>query len=192
MKTDPPRPSSKTETNLHLFNQLEQGKYEALIRLHQRFYSPLCRFGALFEHNSLIVEEKVADVFIELWSRRDMLSEVEHPKAYLYVMVRNKLLRTAKSETLLTRIQDNLNYSNAEQHSHEEELIQQEEKRIDQERISNVLKNVPERSRRVFEMSRIEGFKYKEIAEILGISYRTVEQHVAITMKTIKNSLTDK
>jgi len=143
----------------------------------------------MFEQNSLIVEEKVADVFIELWSRRHTLAEVEFPKAYLYIMARNKLLRTNKSERLLTRIQDNFNYSNFKQPSYEEELIIKEEAQINRERISRVLKNVPERSRRVFEMSRIEGFKYKEIAEILSISSRTVEQHVAITMKTIKQNL---
>ena len=189
MKTSE-RPSTQKEPNdLHLFSQIQEGKHEALICIHQKFYRPLCRFGAMFEQNSLIVEEKVADVFIELWSRRHTLAEVEFPKAYLYIMARNKLLRTNKSERLLTRIQDNFNYSNVKQPSYEEELILKEEAQINRERISSVLKNVPERSRRVFEMSRIEGFKYKEIAEILSISSRTVEQHVTITMKTIKQNL---
>ena len=189
MKTSE-RPSTQKEPkDLHLFSQIQEGKHEALIRVHQKFYHPLCRFGAMFERNSLIVEEKVADVFIELWSKRHSLSEVRYPKAYLYIMARNKLLRTNKSESLLTRIQDNINYSNVKQPSYEEELILKEEAQINRERISSVLKNVPERSRKVFEMSRIEGFKYKEIAEILSISSRTVEQHVAITMKTIKQNL---
>ncbi|MDC6386592.1 sigma-70 family RNA polymerase sigma factor [Flagellimonas taeanensis] len=193
MKTSSLSPSSSRKENqdLRLFAQLEEGKYEALMLLHQKFYRPLCRFGAMFEQNTLIIEEKVADVFIELWTRRDALSEVKYPKAYLYIMARNKLLRTAKGESLLTQIHDHLNYSNAEQPSHEEELIHQEEKQINQKRIEDILQKVPERSRRVFEMSRIEGFKYREIAEILGISYRTVEQHVAITIRTIKNNLTD-
>lgn len=193
MKTSSLSPSSPRKDNQdrQLFAQLEKGKYEALILLHQKFYRPLCRFGAMFEQNTLIIEEKIADVFIELWNRRDTLSGVEHPKAYMYMMARNKLLRTAKGEKRLTPIHDNLDYSNAEQPSREEELIDQEEKQINQRRIANVLQKVPERSRRVFEMSRVEGFKYSEIAEILGISYRTVEQHVAITMKTIKNHLTD-
>jgi RNA polymerase sigma-70 factor (ECF subfamily) len=183
-------PSPKKESNdLYLFSQIQEGKYGGLIKIHQKFYRPLCRFGAMFEQNSLIVEEKVADVFIELWSRRNTLSEVQFPKAYLYMMARNKLLRRAKSESVLTAIQENYNYQNIKQPSYEEELIYKEEAQINQERISSVLKNVPERSRRVFEMSRIEGFKYKEIAEILGISSRTVEQHVAITMKTIKQNL---
>ena len=189
MKTSERHSTQKEPNDLHLFSQIQEGKHEALICIHQKFYRPLCRFGAMFEQNSLIVEEKVADVFIELWSRRHTLAEVEFPKAYLYIMARNKLLRTNKSERLLTRIQDNFNYSNVKQPSYEEELILKEEAQINRERISSVLKNVPERSRRVFEMSRIEGFKYKEIAEILSISSRTVEQHVTITMKTIKQNL---
>lgn len=191
MKTSPQRrsPKKKESRDHELFEQLAKGDYEALLQLHQKFYRPLCRFGARFETNHPIVEEKVADIFIELWSRRDLLSRVEHPIAYLYVMARNRLLRTQKQEVPLSRIQDNIRYSQGEESSREDEMIRQEEIQLLRKRISKVLMKVPKRSRRVFEMSRIEGFKYKEIAEILGISYRTVEQHVAITMKTIKNNL---
>lgn len=174
-----------------LFQQLAKGKYDALMVLHQKFYRPLCRFGSMFEENNLIVEEKVADVFIDLWSKRHQLENIEQPKAYMYIMARNKLLRTAKSERLMDRFHDYPRVSNLQQPSYEDELIDQEQNRINQKKIAMVLAKVPQRSRRVFEMSRIEGFKYKEIAELLGISYRTVEQHVANAMKTIKENITN-
>lgn len=178
-------------TEYQLFQQLAKGKYDALMVLHQKFYRPLCRFGSMFEENNLIVEEKVADVFIDLWSKRHQLENIEQPKAYMYIMARNKLLRTAKSERSLDRFHDYPRVSNLQQPSYEDELIDQEQNRINQKKIAMVLAKVPQRSRRVFEMSRIEGFKYKEIAELLGISYRTVEQHVANAMKTIKENITN-
>lgn len=192
MKTSPEKSNSVANSkDRQLFQQLANGKYNALMVLHQKFYGPLCRFGSMFEENNLIVEEKVADVFIDLWSKRHQLENIEQPKAYMYIMARNKLLRTAKSERSLDRFHDYSRESTLQQPSYEDELIDQEQNRINQKKIAMVLAKVPQRSRRVFEMSRIEGFKYKEIAELLGISYRTVEQHVANAMKTIKENITN-
>ena len=49
------------------------------------------------------------------------------------------------------------------------------------------MNQVPEKSRQVFEMSRLDGLKYREISEILGISIKTVENHMAHALKVIRN-----
>jgi RNA polymerase sigma-70 factor (ECF subfamily) len=40
------------------------------------------------------------------------------------------------------------------------------------------LRELPERTRTIFILFRLEGMKQREIADLLGISVRTVEQHV--------------
>jgi RNA polymerase sigma-70 factor (ECF subfamily) len=57
------------------------------------------------------------------------------------------------------------------------------------ESIQKVLSILPERSRKIFEMSRFEGLKYQEIAEKLSISVKTVEANMTKTLKTFRKHL---
>ena len=50
---------------------------------------------------------------------------------------------------------------------------------------TNLLKVVPEISRKVFILHRYNEFKYKDIAEILNISIKTVEKHMSKVLKLL-------
>jgi len=56
-------------------------------------------------------------------------------------------------------------------------------------RIEEALSQLPEKCRQVFEMSRYNGMKYKEIAEELDISPKTVEAHMSKAIKTLREGL---
>lgn len=45
--------------------------------------------------------------------------------------------------------------------------------------VTEALDSLPERTRRIFLMHRLDGFKYREIAEIEEISVSAVEKHIA-------------
>lgn len=38
-----------------------------------------------YESNSCLVEERVADIFIQLWTNRNILDKIKNPKSYIYV-----------------------------------------------------------------------------------------------------------
>jgi RNA polymerase sigma-70 factor (ECF subfamily) len=57
--------------------------------------------------------------------------------------------------------------------------------------ISNALDKLPDRCREIFIMSRIEGKKYREIAEELKLSIHTVENQMAIALKKLRIELKD-
>ena len=51
------------------------------------------------------------------------------------------------------------------------------------------LQKLPERTRQIFNMSRFQGLKYKEIAEKLSISVKTVEANMGKALKALRASL---
>jgi RNA polymerase sigma-70 factor (ECF subfamily) len=59
------------------------------------------------------------------------------------------------------------------------------------EKIDLAIKNLPEHCRVVFEMSRFEDLKNREIEEKLGISQKTVEAHLTKALKILRNDLKD-
>ncbi len=51
------------------------------------------------------------------------------------------------------------------------------------------LESMPEKQRVVFLMSRIDGLKYKEIAEHLGLSIKAIEKRMGLALQHIKENL---
>ncbi|WP_179334108.1 RNA polymerase sigma factor [Winogradskyella costae] len=189
MKIKSIRHSVITSEDLFLFEQIQEGNTKALDVFFKKYYDKLCRFGVLFESNIHIIEEKVDDVFIQLWSNRDQLNKIKNPKSYIYAILKNDLLRIKNNyQTSPLQNDDQLN-SNSLYPSIEDEIIANEQKEIDKNVIKNVLESIPKRTRQIFEMSRIDGFKYKEISELLGISPKTVENHIGLALRHISSNI---
>jgi RNA polymerase sigma factor (sigma-70 family) len=173
----------------YLFQQIRNGQYEAMELFFNRYYTPLCRFGLSYEPNSCLVEEKVADIFIQLWNNRNILDKIKNPKSYIYVVVKNSLKTARKSEQFHQQIDEKKTNSTMFSPSREQEIIEQEQKEINTNLIRGILDIIPKKSRQAFELSRIDGLKYKEISVILNVTPKTVENHIAIALKYISRAL---
>ncbi|WP_010136616.1 sigma-70 family RNA polymerase sigma factor [Ochrovirga pacifica] len=177
------------EEDITLFSNIKKGNNKAIEKLYNKYYHSLCRFGALYESNNHIVEENVNDVFMYLWDNKQKLNEIKKPKSYLYVILKNKLKKTSKDYQVKSLDQYEQFDSCTSELNVEEHIIANEQSRINKVIISNILKKIPSRTRQVFEMSRLDGFKYKEISELLDITPKTVENHIGIALKYISKEL---
>ncbi|MGO4903915.1 RNA polymerase sigma factor [Flavobacterium sp. W20_MBD1_R3] len=173
----------------YLFQQIRNGQYEAMELFFNRYYTPLCRFGMSYESNSCLVEEKVADIFIQLWTNRNILDKIKNPKSYIYVIVKNSLKTARKSEQFYQQIDETKPINSMFSPSREQEIIENEQKEMKTSLIREILDIIPKKSRQAFELSRIDGLKYKEIAEILNVTPKTVENHIAIALKYISRAM---
>ena len=192
MKTNNPTEISsknKKEEDRELFQRIAEGHYTALEELFSKYYDALCRFGLSYEQNIAIVEEKISDVFILIWNKRSELKNIEKPKSYIYVIAKNSLKKKRKFHHLHQSIDEGTGQIIPFSPSIEENLIDQEEREITSHLIRSILNSIPEKSRRIFELSRIDGFKYNEISELVNLSPRTVENHIALAMKYISKGI---
>ncbi|EIJ40656.1 MULTISPECIES: RNA polymerase sigma factor [Flavobacteriaceae] len=171
------------------FCKISKGEYASLEVIFDKYYDDLCRFGLSYESNIAIVEEKISDVFILLWNKRKQLKKIEKPKSYIYVIAKHSLLKKTKISQLHYSLDGSYSQDVPFSPSIEDEMIDQEQEEINTQLIQSILGRIPQKSRRVFELSRIDGFKYKDISEILDLSPRTVENHIALAMKHIRLEL---
>jgi RNA polymerase sigma factor (sigma-70 family) len=181
--------SGNSVSDDYLFQQIRNNQQEAMELLFNRYYDRLCRFGLGYESNYCLVEEKVADVFIELWNNRNILDRIKNPKSYIYVIVKNSLKKTQKLEQFHQSIEEIKIITTMSTPSIEAEIIDNEQKEMNMNMIREILNIIPKKSRQAFELSRIDGLKYKEISEILGIAPKTVENHIALALKYISKAL---
>lgn len=122
-------------------------------------------------------EEQANDVaqetFIKLWENCVNVPE-EKAKSYIYTVANNATLnQIAHQKVVLNYAKSNLNSD--ETNLSPEFLIEEEEFKI---KLEKAISKLTEGQRTAFLLNRIEGKKYKEIAEILNISLKAVEKRI--------------
>lgn len=122
-------------------------------------------------------EEQANDIaqetFIKLWENCNDIPQ-EKAKAYIYKVANNATLnQIAHQKVVLNYAKSNVN--NDKNYFNPEFLIEEQEFKVKLERAIN---NLTEGQRTAFLLNRIEGKKYKEIAEILQISVKAVEKRI--------------
>lgn len=165
---------------------LDRSMFEQIFKSHFEY---LCNFALQYVEDLDAAQEICQKVFINLWERRSAIDANQSIKSYLFTAVRNKCLNHIRdNKKYRSRILDldcgdiELEFNDTPLFSDTDEL-----KNI----IENALSELPEKCRMVFEMSRFQQMKYREIAEELDISQKTVEAHMSKAIKFLRNELKD-
>ncbi|WP_051539083.1 RNA polymerase sigma-70 factor [Prolixibacter bellariivorans] len=131
-------------------------------------------------------EDIVQEVFFKLWTDKGRIAIETSVKAYLYQMVRNTSLNYLKHKNVIKQYEiANKDESNYIGESLDELLIGKELNA----KIQAAIEKLPTERRKVFLLSRMDGLKYKEIAEKLNISIKTVENQMGKALSTLRTEL---
>lgn len=128
-------------------------------------------------------EDVAQDAFVKLWETREKIDK-SSLKAYVFTIANNLMINKLKREQLKFKF---LNYSEQRNDNVTPEyLIEMQE--FDQ-KLQAVLAKIPEGAREVFLMNRIDGLKYREIAEMLGLSMKAVEKRMSRALSILRDEL---
>lgn len=148
--------------------------HDAFKNLYYKYFQMLIRFAWYRLHSVDIARELVQEVFFRVWMKRENLNADKSIKAYLYKSLNNLIINRSK-----LRSYQNLPFE--EQKNLSSNFNQ--DLNID---IQTAIKELPEKLKTVFILSRIEGYKYNEIAEICGISIKAVEKRMSKTFNILR------
>jgi RNA polymerase sigma-70 factor (ECF subfamily) len=166
-------------------NHQDDQWFEELFR---HYSKPLFYYAAKFVEDEA-ARDIVQDVFTKLWSHQTIIIK-QSLNALLFKMVRNGCLQHLEKQkvrirylemTKITLQEDELRYYMEESSS----LMEQE---LDN-RLNEVINNLPGRCKQIFRLSRFENKRNKEIAEELQISLKAVEKQLSKAMATIRSEM---
>ena len=158
---------------LFILTKIKEGDIKAFEEIFRRYYSPLCWYAAGITGEMEAAEEIVEELFYVFWKDREHLQIFQSVKSYLYKAVRNAALQFCEHKEVKERYREYVLAGNAtEQDSDPHRQLEYEEL---QGLIRHTLDKLPVRRLRIFEMHRMEGKKYAEIASSLSLSVKTVE-----------------
>ena len=159
-------------------------------KLFKNNYSKVKYFAYVLLKSEPDAEDVAQEVFARLWERQNIWLDNEREfDSYLLIMTRNIALNIYKHEQvrqeymeyhMVKSVSSQIDYDFFERFHYREMLGI----------IYSALAAIPDRRRRVFELSRFHGKSHKEIAVIMGISVHTVERQIYLTLTELRKTIT--
>lgn len=171
-----------------LLELLRVGNDKAYKELYHRYWDILLdsafkRLGSIEQ-----AEEIVQDIFVNLYVRRGDLHITTSVEAYLKNALKFKIFDVFRRQVTREKYVDHALKNLRHDTITPEEALQIKELK---EKIDNVTKEIPEKCREVFLLSRVENLPHKKIAELLGISVSTVEKHISKATRILRTHFTE-
>ena len=156
-------------------------------QLFKKHFNSLHAYAFTILKDEDLAEEIVQGMFLKFWEKREKL-HIQSIKAYLYKCVYNDSLNYIKHEKTKYKYQEYTKYTmNTE---NEPASLKVELSEL-QYHISQALAHLPQQCRTIFQLSRFEELKYREIADHLGLSIKTVESQMGKALKILRYKLAD-
>ena len=166
---------------------LIQGDRKAYKRLFEKYYQLLLSYIISYTHNRSQAEDLVQQAFVDLWEDRRKLNPNKSPKNYLYAIARNRYLDSVNNQKRQSKLLESVWERALRERIEENTEIQ--EKRI--EKLKIVIESLPPKCKRIFELNKMDGLRYQDIAELLDISIKTIEAQMGIAFKKIRNAFNE-
>ena len=172
-----------TVTDKQLIDGIKNNDYISYNQLFLRYFPRLCQYVYSLIQNKEDAEDIVQELFLLLWKNRKIIEIHENVRYYLFRMAKNLTLNYIKKQKMQTIPLDEGSVKNYFQ---EEELLETDEFRIS---LFDCIDQLPDRSKEVFLLHRINGLKQKEIAEKLSISIQTIKNQIYNSVTRLKKCL---
>lgn len=167
-----------------LHSQIASGNQAAFRELFEKHRSKLYNYLYTVVKSKEIAEEIVIDVFLKLWTGRELITEIRNMDAFLHKVAYNKALDffriTARNAALQKLVRREMEAAREKQS--DSKLQEWEYKDI----INRALERLSPQRRVIFTLSRIDGLSYDEIAEKLQLSRNTVRNTMAETIRSLR------
>ena len=147
--------------------------------LSERYLLPLVKFFTRRGATHADAHDLAQDVFVRALNRPTM-SDIANPSAFIFQCASNLL----KDRARMAKRREEFAFE-VENAQRQAEVFTPERVLLGKQRLSDVmaaLNDLPERTRNMVILHRIEGLKYWQIAEQYGISVSAVEKHMIRAM----------
>jgi len=167
---------------------LKEGNQSAYTEIYQRYSYLMFVFSLKKLRDEDLAKDFVQDLFLNLWNKKESLSEDGKLSSFLYTTIRNKMLdyfAHQKTQNKYLEFLANYHLANEEKTDH---LIREKE-------LSNYIEReiqaLPKKMRTIFELSRKEHLNRKQIANELETSEHNVAKQITNALRILRTKLVE-
>lgn len=170
-----------------LLTFIRKGDKEAFAALFDRYWGKAFQMAYQKLNSRQATEEIVQELFIALWNKHSSLS-IHNFSSYLYTCIKNKCLNYIESRIIERRHWDYYRQFIPRSDYSTEKMVSYD---VLLEAINTGMEGLPKKTRRVFQLNRLEGRSISEIANVLNLSEKAIEYHLTRSLKHLRMHLKD-
>lgn len=178
-------PFQDNDTELVL--AIARGDRAAFKTLYDRYQEEMYRLAVRKLHDRDIAEEVVQDIFVGLWENRGRLA-IGQVRNYLLRSVRNHVLDHIRAQVVRQNYARQFAGSGEAYGNVTEEWMALHELN---EAIQAGIAEMPDKTKEIFRLNRVDFLSADEISGILQLPKRTVEYHITVALRTMRKCLKD-
>ncbi|WP_020597184.1 sigma-70 family RNA polymerase sigma factor (plasmid) [Spirosoma sp. SC4-14] len=177
------------QSDAQLWKAFKAGDKAAYELLYNRHFKALSHYGYRLTPQKAVVEDAIQDVFIDLWRRREHLSDVEQVKFYFFRALRNQLIRNARHDVFESS-EDIGNFLDLLVHpSIEQQSIEQETLLAETYSVQAAIATLTNRQREVIHLRFYQGLSLDEIAQVMGLTKQAVNNLISKSYTALRITL---
>lgn len=180
-------PSHSTDIEKALLSQIAEGNERAFRQFYDLYWAKLYNYLIRIIKSPEITEEIVVDIFLKLWTGRELLQNIQHLDGFLRKVAYNKAMdffKIASRDEQLKRIIAR-EMETEETCGADHRLLDGESKNI----LQQAILQLSAQRRLIFTLSREEGLTHDQIARQLNLSRNTVRNSIAEALRSIREYL---
>ena len=163
------------------------GSLSSFELLYKEHFKGLHSYATTMLKDSQAAEDVVQNTFMKLWKLYEAGNSPESPAAYLYRSVYHESLNQLKhAQVKMAHQQSVLHGASESSPSSSLAHVREIEAKLEE-----ALRALPEQCRTIFQMSRFEELKYREIADKLGLSVKTIEAQMGKALRLLRGALSE-
>lgn len=170
-----------------LWQAFKSGKENAFANIYRKNVRSLTSYGYKLTSDSTLIEDCIHDLFIELWRRRNYLSDITSIKLYLFRALDRKLKRKMVQQRKKSCNLSNLNGTC--EMPLECNWISQQIEEENAKKLRKAIDTLSGRQREVLTMYYYEGRNYNEIAKVINIKYQSVANLMCQSIRKLRKGM---
>jgi RNA polymerase sigma factor (sigma-70 family) len=159
-------PPTVEQQDHSLWIAMRNGSVGAFEQLYDRYFPQLFSYAMRFCADRDLVKDCLQDFFVEIYQRRDSLSEVQRVKQYLFVSFRHRIMKHLSGRRLMSEpLRDDYHFEVC--FSHEDQLIEDQFDAYRKQQLLKAFSNLSSRQKEAIFLRFYENMRYDEIADIM-------------------------
>ena len=176
----------ENQNSNNLWDHLRQGDKSALREIYESESGYLFNYGRKIFQDTVIVEDAIQDLFIEIWQKHKSLGPTDSIRRYLAASLRRKIITTLKKNAKTESVESFDKVSFNPELAIESLIIAKEISEENAIKLKYAFGKLSDRQREILFLRFYQGLDYEQISQVLDIQYQSLRNMVSRGIKKLR------